>query len=347
MSTSDLEKLQLDLSRLNSSVSAIESKFNQQSGGCPVQHCAVAQCATPPPNVTTPLLRQGGGDCKPEILAKLGPLAGLIGTWVSSRTTGYNVMPLPEATAPNGFILKNFSYFEEITFSAIEGKVANRGGKDEQDAYTIFYEQRVFFSDGLQENQLVHAENGSWLNLVTTEQLQGQVGTIPIPSPPAPDPIPPQDPATAIVKQVSVPHGNSILALGNVQTTQGAPVIPDISALPIDAPAAFNAPYGSDIPTNPNVNPNIVLQSALAVSPPVVRTHTFTVDSDNSGGVENIPFIKDHINVSRFSQTMWLEELASGELQMQYTQNISLDFPQPKGKKIVFPHIVANTLRKL
>lgn len=352
----ELAKLQLELSQLNSAIEGLQAKVcpvAQISSTPPEQQCPVKKCSASPyvPDFSIPLLAPGGGDYKPSILEKLGPLAGLIGTWVSTKDNGFNVMPIPEATVPNGFILKNFSYYEEVTFSAIQGKVVNRGSKDEQDCYTLFYEQRVFFSDGPQANELVHAENGSWLHLITGPQGQGTLNSTPnIPSPPAPNPIPPQNPATAIVKQVSVPHGNSILALGSVETILGAPVIPDVNTLPKNAPECFSAPYGANTPSNPNINPNIVLQGALQEIQKqacVVRTHIFDVDSDNQGDVANIPYIKQHSDVSRFSNTLWLEELSDGQLVMQYSQNISLEFPFGGGKKYLFPHIVANTLTKI
>ena len=46
-------------------------------------------------------------------------------------------MPLPQATAPHKYILKNFNYFEEMTFSAIAGPVPNRGGNYQQDGYVL------------------------------------------------------------------------------------------------------------------------------------------------------------------------------------------------------------------
>lgn len=346
MSKSDeTNKLNSDISQLSDTVNNLEQTLKDQ-----IQYANKRTCPVPFPDITTPILRAGGGDTNPEILQKLGPLAILIGTWASSPTTGFCVMPLPEATAPNEFILKNFYYYEEITFSAIEGKVANRGGTFEQDCYTLFYEQRVFFSDQPQKNQLVHAENGSWLHLVTAEQLQGPVGGCPISIPPAPNPIPPQNPERTIAKQVSIPHGNSMLALGNVIWSEGAPDIPEVSTLPIGAPPSYSAPYGSNTPSNPNINPNIVLTEALKNSAPVAQTFTFFVDSDNDGGIANIPFIKSHADVTQFTNNMWLEQLVTGEWQMQYSQNVSLKFPSTqKGKhsNIVFPHILANTLRRI
>ena len=342
---SELDKMSDDVKQLSGSVDKLEQSIRDSRGGCPISHGA---STTPFPDITTPILRSDGGECSPEILAKLGPLAALIGTWASTKTTGFCVMPLPEATAPNKFILKNFSYFEEITFSALAGKVANRGGTYEQDSYTLFYEQRVFFSGPSQENQLVHAENGTWLHLLTAPQLQGPVGGAPIPTPPAPLPIPEQDPELTIVKQVSIPHGNSMLATGNVVRTDGPPTIPVVSTLPINAPESYNAAYGSNTPSNPNVNPNIVLEEALKNSPEVLQTFTFDVDSKRSGGIANLPFIKQHADVTQFTNQMWLEQLATGEWQMQYSQNVSLTFPSTQGSEnIVFPHILANTLRRV
>ncbi|HEX8957128.1 MAG TPA: heme-binding protein [Burkholderiaceae bacterium] len=360
-SDQELSQLRVDIEKLSATVDRLHESAQcpvnhpAQLCHCPVEKCAVSRCAVSPtwpyiPDYSIPLLAPGGGDRKPSELKALGPLAGLIGTWVSGPT-GYNVMPLPQATAPNGFILKNLSYFEVMTFSAIQGKVANRGGLEEQDSYTLFYEQRVFFADGPQANTLVHAENGAWLNLATAPQGQGPLDGPPdIPSPPAPNPIPPQNPAQQIVKQVSVPHGNSILAIGSYKQFNSAPVIPNVSTLPIDAPEAFDAPYGTNMPSNPNINPNFVLQEALTGLAGhglhVASTIEFGVDSANSGGVHNIPFEMAHASVPRYASTVWLETLSNGQLMLQYSQNISLKIPLAAGT-FLFPHITANTLTKV
>lgn len=358
-SEQELSQLQVEIEQLSASVDRL-----QQAVGCPVNHtalqchCPVSKCSASPivsptmpfvPDYAIPLLAPGGGNNNPAELKALGPLAGLIGTWVSGPV-GYNVMPLPQATAPNGFILKNVAYYEVMTFSAIQGKVANRGGTEEQDSFTLFYEQRVFFADGPQANLLVHAENGTWLNLDRTQQGQGPLDVAPfIPSPPAPNPIPPQDPARQIIKQVSVPHGNSILALGGFREFAGAPEIPDVSTLPQDVPPTFYGPYGTDLPSNPNVNPNVVLQHALQALPPGLHVHStieFHVDSQNGGGVHNIPFELEHADVPRYQTTVWLETLSNGQSLLQYSQNISLNLPLDGGK-VLFPHITANTLSKV
>ncbi|MCL1059122.1 hypothetical protein L2729_14170 [Shewanella gelidimarina] len=85
-----------------------------------------------------------GGEQKPDVLEPLSPLADLVGTWVSQRFSGFNVMPIPQVTALNGFILKIFNYYEVITFSAISDKVANRGGQYERNPYTCSMGKECF-----------------------------------------------------------------------------------------------------------------------------------------------------------------------------------------------------------
>jgi hypothetical protein len=305
-------------------------------------------------NITEPLLGPGRGSQDQAILQSLGPLAALIGTWASTPANGYCVMPIPEASAANGYILKNFPYYEEISFSAIPGTAANRGGVDEQDCYVLFYEQRVYFASGPQENRLVHAENGSWLHLIKTQQKLGAVGWMPMPTPPAPNPILPQDPASEIIKQMSVPHGNSILAVGGFERLAGAPEIPNVNALPsyqgrVLLPESFVQAYGPDVPSNPNVNPNYFLQQSLALTPETVAETVFIdVTSETAGaGVVNSSYMRSHANVSAYSTQLWLEFLESGVVQLQYSQNITMELTQEEGPAIEFPHITANTLRRI
>jgi hypothetical protein len=366
-----IAQLQVEIDQLQS---AFED-LNQQSSSAS-EHNAILRCAscipqqlrdctdkaTNPqqphfvPDFNIPLIAAGGGDLKCDVVAELGPLAGLIGTWVSTRYGGFNVMPIPQDNAPNGFILKNTPYYEVITFSAIQGKVANRAGSHEQDAYTIFYSQRVFFAEGPQKDELVHAENGSWLHQVISPQGQGSLNTAPF-VPDTPNPLPTQEKNRTIVKQVSVPHGNSILAIGHHDSFRGAPNIPIVNTLPTSGGDSFKVPYGTDIPENPNVNPNIVLQVALdslyQQGIGVVDTTVLDVDTETDGNIANTPFMKAHSNVPRFKTTFWIERLSNGRDMLQYTQDITLDFSLVSGKepskrsRYKFPHITANTLFKV
>ena len=206
----------------------------------------------------------------------------LIGTWVNDkelysddRPLSYNVMPLPQvdnqANRPvsgdyGGFILKNFSFTETIRFNgsakkgdeghsdpqalAVVAGAPNRGGSFTQFAHAVFYDQQVRFAEGPEHGNIVHVENGAWLHLGTQPQLtgpynkgaaikDGQVLR--------------QPPYVTIAKQIAVPHGNSILALGSVDLYDRDHFQPDLSGLkantiipgaPVipDAPAPYPEP---------------------------------------------------------------------------------------------------------
>lgn len=313
---------------------------------------------TPIPNLNIPLLRDGEGEHNATVTQGLGPLAGLIGTWNSPAVNplGYNVMPLPQITAPNHFILKDFHYYEEMTFSAIDGSAPNRGGTYSQNSFVLFYEQRVYFGEGPAQNQLVHAENGDWLHLITQAQDQGPYNTEgPIASPPAPNPIPPQNPSTSIVKQVSVPHGNSILAIGDSIVTQGDSLsIPEVSTLPtgMGVNPGFYMPFNSTGPADSNnstnlmVNPNHILnvhnENLKSSGVNIVETTAFTVSTKNPGGaVTNINFEAKRAHVVNFNTTFWLSKLSNGSKQLQYSQTIEMTLMQ---NNVTYYHIDANTL---
>ena len=156
----------------------------------------------------------------------------------------YNIMPLPQQSPSptgdkgySGFILKNFTYFETVRFNSCmdtTGEVAlsvlapNRDTTYQQDARALFYSQQVHFAEGpgtkgSGADSVVHVENGAWLYLYSVEQPIGPYGS----QGQETGPIVPQDPKISIAKQMAVPHGNSILALGNFDdVATGAPTIP-------------------------------------------------------------------------------------------------------------------------
>lgn len=303
-------------------------------------------------------------------VAQLGPLQYLIGTWTNQNLPGtnlggpqtpysYNVMPLPQVdpSSPTGYILKNFSYYEELTFTAIHGNAPNRGGIGQQVAYTVFYEQRVYFAEGPNKDALVHAENGSLLYLVDTTQPLGPYGNGDQPgigTQTVQNSVPPTQ-AFNLVKQVSVPHGNSILALGNYTASggtgvAGVPSIPAASPLPI---GVNTQQYIADDPvTNPQpgftANPNQVLVNALVARPCTNYLNLHLSSANSSGSVTNIGFEQQHANVSRYDFDYWLESFDGTDnyTQMQYSQTITLQLPIGNSK-MNFPHVTVNTLTKL
>jgi hypothetical protein len=268
----------------------------------------------------------------------------LIGTWENpddeltyhdaprnlTLPLSYNVMPLPQKAVPpdrpdiggtdyGGFILKNFSFKETIRFNgsnkpederlghydpealAVVASAPNRGGTYTQASHAIFYDQQVRFAEGPDADKVVHVENGAWLHLGSEEQLSGPYSN----SPPITNERVLRQPAyLTIAKQISVPHGNSVLALGTVDlydrgsfntdlsgtgsntVIPGKPMIPDANA-PYPAPADivtshYSDPYAATLSTladfeNPNpaftLNPNVPLQLAVDEINPVCHIH--------------------------------------------------------------------------
>lgn len=327
-----------------------------------------------PPDLDTPLAHDPGQTTPGIPLAQLGPLRYLIGTWTNQNVPGtdtggpqspyaYNVMPLPQAdpSSPTGYILKNFTYYEETTFTAIHGSAPNRGGMGQQVAYTLFYEQRVYFAEGPNKDALVHAENGSLLLLLDALQPLGPYGNGDregLGNRTVQDSAPPTQ-AFNLVKQVAVPHGNSILALGNYSamgnTGTGEPQIPPVSSLPSGVDT--DQYVVEDPVTNPRpkltANPNRVLTNALADSANAGRPctnflHLGLSSANGTGAVTNIGFEQAHANVSQYTFDYWLESFDGTDnyTQLQYSQTITLQIPI-NGQRVLFPHVTANTLTKV
>jgi hypothetical protein len=183
----------------------------------------------------------------------------------------YNIMPLPETADPDGYILKNFKYYEMLNFNdtiAVAAEAPNRGGLVSQNCRALFYEQQVLFAEGPKINNIVHVENGLWLWLPIFVQ---QLGPYPanIDQEAVLDSL--NQPAdVTIAKQISIPHGNAILALGSFDTVphaggtgvcrtnpmiSGSPVIPDAPfPYPVPAIAVTNSLPPPSLKSNLNVD---------------------------------------------------------------------------------------------
>lgn len=162
-----------------------------------------------------------------------------------------------------------------------------------------------------------------------------------------------------IARLGTIPHGDSVLALGRSDQFDGPPTIPTVNALPIGVNQNVDAyPYlepfrfirdnpfeGLFDPTNPTELLNRALQG-------IKRTTELAFDSTlGTGGIVNIPFIVKQANAAEMSSTFWTEELDGGELQLHYVQVVNLDFffPKPDGLPgpIAWPRVRINTLRKV
>ena len=307
------------------------------------------------PDITTPLL--SSTNQPPHIgTSNLGLLNSFIGTWNSPKgtnATGYNVMPLPQVDAPNkqGYITKNFPYYEEITFSPIAGGAPNREGEYTQASGVLFYEQRVYIANntdpnGTQpiQNTLIHAENGSWLYHTIQEQMEGAFGPDTVPHS---TPIPIQNSDTQYNKQISVPHGNSVLMVGGpVVLGMGNPTFPTADkSIPPFTDASIVDPSTDASIVDPSTALTTQLKALNSKGITVDSYSSITVSTSNSGGgVNNITFEESYGKVISMETTWYVENLSNGTVQLQYIQTIILQF-SIGGAPTQFSHIDANTLQ--
>lgn len=325
---------------------------------------------------------------------ELGPLKLLPGKWANvvpeSQGPGlpgreWNMIALPFVAPPPpgvpfplNYRLLLHQYNEELDFTLVDKAVPNRGirlapgapANTDQFLVALDYQQRIkqiagddFPKSGLagSPQDVIHHEPGLWLHMTNgiTDGLD-------------------------IGRLATIPHGDSVLALGRSSEHSGAQSIPDISGLPIgvdqdlgtpgddkDRGNLYLAPYRHFNENlfqglfNP-VSPNDLLERANldleAQGVKIVKTTVLDVDSTRpTGGVVNIPFIVRQANATVVKSTFWIQELdqkdkyGKPKLRLQYSQLVMLDFfPRvdalPPGccpGPIQWPHVSINTMEKV
>jgi len=290
--------------------------------------------------------------------ALLGPFAQLPGEWTNGddlKGRGWNMIALPfvkRGRPANYRILVN-QYNETLKFTTVDKGVPNRGIKTapaqnkDQLIVTLDYTQEVTqmaAADFPESGRLpptdvagIHHEPGLFLHMRNFAAN-----------------------GLNIARLGSVPHGDTLLALGRYSTakvTQGGPKIPDVSALPIGGPSKniehpYLAPY-KHFHDNPFkrifdvTNPSALLRAATP--PGVKQTTTLHFSTNNlTGGITNIPFIVKHANASEMEFTMWVLETDTAVF-IQYMQIVMLDFFDRSDNmpgQIKWPHISFNTMKR-
>lgn len=309
----------------------------------------------------------------PRILEKgrpgdpdLGPLSKLPGVW-GSVDQGWNMIALPFAEGINKVyrLLLN-QYKETLEFTLVDKNVANRGVKGESpriqhDEFVaaLDYEQtieQVAAEDrpdsGGQAGQpglAIHHEPGLWLYMREN----------------------PGNDAFNIARLGTIPHGNTVLALGKSAESNGAIQIPEINGIPFTfntntkskklATDGYIEPYQHyhDHPFKGNVtcnkfpgfdpiHPHKLLQKA-ADDMDIASTTILNVSTDKNNistdkdtvSIPSIPFAKPHANPISMQSTFWIHTLQNGELVLQYAQVVNIDFLGD-----IWPHVSINTLKK-
>lgn len=255
-----------------------------------------------------------------------GPLAQLAGTWVGN---GFNLIAVPNKQNNSDFRLILNATKEVLEFNTIGGVIPNRGSaQDDIGMFGLTYLQRV--NDAV-TNEGIHIEPGVWLNVPATTD--------------------PASPAT-IVRQSTIPHGDSLLAQGQGATVSSAPRFTAVSSKPTGPGIASKMPGYFDPYTHSNLPPgmkqayvsnmNQALVDAIE-GQEIVRNTVLDITTTPTGGIVNIPFVSVNANATRMSATFWIETVQRADgtqfLQLQYTQTVILNFLD-----IDWPHISVATL---
>lgn len=309
--------------------------------------------------------------------SELGPLNLLPGKW-KGVGTGWNMIALPFDKAQFNYRLLMNQYDETLEFSFVDDDVPNRGlagiidnsAEEDQFIVTLDYQQVInqqkaedFPNSGLagDPGDGIHHEPGLWLymkNLRTTDKdITG-------------------DAVIEVARLATIPHGNSVLALGTQKEISGPPTIPPLRGLPIGRSGDFTTdpylqPYKhfTDYPFFGNVtgvpgfpgfhpqNMNAILEFANT-NVDIEKTTILAVDSTRQdAGVANIPFVVKQAEPVSMKSTFWIQELKDKDehghpkLRLQYSQIVMMDFFRPRQDELPdraqWPHISINTLEKV
>lgn len=256
----------------------------------------------------------------------LGLLTDLEGTWSGQ---GFNLIAVPNKQHNADFRLILNATTEILQFNSIGGVIPNRGSaQDDIDIFGLTYLQRV---NDAQTKEGLHIEPGIWLNVPATSAPAG---------------------GPSIVRQSTIPHGDSLLAQGDGFVIDGGPQIAEVSSEPTGPGMAskflgYKDPYTrTDLPPGMQqdyvANMNQALVDAIA-GQEIVRTVVLQVATTPQGGIVNLPFITVNANATRMEATFWIETVKRPDgtqfLQLQYTQTVILNFLD-----IDWPHVSVGTL---
>lgn len=316
----------------------------------------------------------------------LGPFTQLPGTWkniadlaghgwnmvaLPFMQPGNNVAPVkPGESGPFRLLLNQFD--ETLIFSTVDKGVPNRGAAlakafdADQHLAALQYIQdvtQIAAADSPGTNDTpdtpkgkagIHHEPGLFLHLLS------QTGGGP-----------------NIARMATIPHGDSVMALGYGVHTQGPPDfenIGDFSPFPVGAdPALENNPYFApylkfrhapfkgnvNVPGFPGFDPTNPLALLKGAIPPADVKSTTTLLFDTTlatGGIGNIPFVVKQANSVSMRAIFWIQELKALDAQhqpqfvLQYAQRVMLSFIPigvglGAGGDIQWPHISINTMK--
>lgn len=311
-------------------------------------------------------------DAKPWTLKEeFDPLSLLLGTWrtpqwpglcekkphpnTGSHATGWNMIALPFDEAPFNYRVLMNQYCEELHFGFVDDDVPNRGLAGIIDASTE-KDQLVFTIDYLQKIHQVIADDSPSSATLDPPGLAGSFGH-PIHHEPglwlcmrnlrAADKDITGNAEISVARLASIPHGNSVLALGTSSRKKGPPDIGHVSGLPIGrfedlATAGYDVltRTGDGTPGDPLEDPYLEPYNHYCNHPfkgtreghdefpgfnpkdmneilrwenrdvEIEQTTILAVDSTRqNAGIANIPFVVKQAEPVSMKSTFWIQEL--------------------------------------
>lgn len=331
---------------------------------------------------------------------ELGPLSLLPGKW-EGKGTGWNMIALPFGGAGFKFRILMNQYDEDLEFTTVSDNVENRGlkevldnsnnppGSPDDDQFVVALDYQQSITQGKAEDnpdsgglagargKPIHHEPGLWLYMKNLRAIDKDIAGAPGGG------IEIADAVIEVARLATIPHGNSVLALGTSNTVKGAPDIPPVSGLPIGRfedlsisdydflTDPYLAPYKhyienpfmgdvSGVPGFPGFNPrdmNEILRFANQ-GVDIERTMVLTVDTTRQdAGIVNAPFVTKQAEPVSMKSTFWIQQLKQKDkegrpkLRLQYSQVVMLDFFRPREDghpdRARWPHISINTLEKV
>jgi hypothetical protein len=274
-------------------------------------------------------------------------------------------LPFFVAGSQLGYRLLLNQFNETLNFTLVDKAVPNRGVSDDltantdQRVVTLDYEQairQVAVTDRPESTvagaigAAIHHEPGLFLNMANL--TTGGVD---------------------IARLATIPHGDSVLALGSSSEVTGAVTIPPVNGLPFGVPQDLvNDPYlepykhfhdnpfmgdVTGVPGFPGFDP-VEPQKLLTFANQGAKVKTTTVlaldTTIDSGGIKNIPFVVKQANAATMKSTFWVQEMEqegdAAQFRLQYLQVVILEFfPRVDGLpgRIGWPHVSINTLNKV
>lgn len=300
----------------------------------------------------------------------LGALSRLPGKWINAKDgentgfegRGWNMIALPFHD-PNGggldYRLLVNQYNEVLEFDEIDGPVPNRGIDRQQN---IQLDQSIFALDYQQAIVQIAVADFP----ITNADTHGPVGAAIHHEPGFFLAI--KDQRTEeldIARLATIPHGDSVLAMGQSSSINGKPAISAIDGRPIGATTdlehPYLAPYNAFSGNNKFlglfdvVAPHELLQAGIdAVDQRfgIKKTSVLHFDTKfSTGGIVNIPFVVKQANATEMVATFWVMELDSNDdapkWAISYAQVVMLEFFRRFDNEpglIKWPHVSINTL---